>query len=329
MAPILRGQHENRLTAAIRREGFPLYRITEARRFDPAVIRQLRNTVSAVRPSILWTNHPKSHFLARALNLNRQARWIAMHHGYTATSPLMRAYNQLDRWSLRAADRVVTVCRYFAAELEHRGVDASRVRVLRVPVRSQGHIDRSLAAASRVRLGIAPETRVILTVGRLSAEKGHAHLLHALKLLPPGSARLIVVGAGPELSALKSLRARLGLGQTVDFAGFQPDLRPYYSAADVFALSSHSEGSPNVLFEAMDAGVPVVATAVGGLPEYITSGVNALLVPDRNPAALAAALAQVLNNPALGNRLIAGGDELVRGNSPARYFENLLRIFLE
>src|SRR5205823_11585403 len=114
-------------------------------------------------------------------------------------------------------------------------------------------------------------------VGRLSREKDHIALLEAVDLLrarlgPAVAPHLVIVGEGPERSRIEDKIRRLNLGSTVTLTGQRDSAEPYYGIADVAVLSSRSEGSPNALLEAMAAGVPAVATRVGGVPEIVTHG---------------------------------------------------------
>ena len=103
--------------------------IREGFAFDPGVVRQIREVVAKQRPHIIQSMNFKSHFLVRLLGLQRSCKWIAFHHGYTWTDFKNSLYNQLDRWSLRKADAVVTVCAPFARELEKFGVHRDRLVV--------------------------------------------------------------------------------------------------------------------------------------------------------------------------------------------------------
>ena len=124
--------------------------------------------------------------------------------------------------------------------------------------------------------------------------------------------------------------ARAGLTDRITLAGHQEDVKPFYGLADLFVMPSHSEGSPNALLEAMMAHVPIVATHVGGIPEIVTHGETALLVPPSDPAALAAALAQLLANPALAQRLaLAAQRQALDHHQPAAYRHQLARIHLQ
>lgn len=323
---------ENSFTAAAREAGIPLERVRERGRFDIAVLRQLKELMQRLGPDLIWTNALKSHFLTRLAGLHRKARWLAFHHGYTVPDVKMRLYNQLDRWSLRAAHRVVTVCHPFARQLERRGVPAARIRIQHMPV-SPPQISSDQALELRRRLGIEKNEFVVLSIGRLSREKGHADALHVFRRLrermPNQALRLVLVGDGPERSRLGALADRLGVASSVIFTGHQDQIWGYYAAADVFLLTSHSEGSPNVLLEAMSAGLPVVATRVGGVPELAEDGVEALLADRGNHEELASAVLRVLTDPAVRSRLVENGRRRAERHSPEWFYRSMMRIILE
>jgi len=242
---------------------------------------------------------------------------VAFVHGYTATDAKDKAYNLADRWSLRKASRIVCVSRSLADELERRGIERSKIIVLHNPVRPFEPPAEAAVGPLRARL-CAGGGRVILAAGRLSKEKGHADLIEAFAVLrrlhPDLGAQLVIVGSGPERGRLEKQCERLGLRELVWFEGQQADVRPYYALAEVVALPSWTEGSPNVILEALSAGRPVVATEVGGVPEMLTQGQTGLLVPPRDPKAMAEALANVLSDRALGSRLAEAGSHYVQAH---------------
>jgi glycosyltransferase involved in cell wall biosynthesis len=135
----------------------------------------------------------------------------------------------------------------------------------------------------------------VLTVARLDAQKGLRYLLDAIASVP--DARLVLVGEGPERHVLEEHARRLGVSGRVDFLGQRSDVPRLLSGCDVFVLPSIYEGFPLAVLEAMEAGKPVVATAVGGTPEAVLDGETGYLVPPRDPAALAAAIRRVLTDP--------------------------------
>src|SRR5204863_4056449 len=134
------------------------------------------------------------------------------------------------------------------------------------------------------------------------------------KMNPDLRCKLVIVGDGPERDRLESAAARSGVSQRIIFAGQVADVQTFYAIANVFVLPSHTEGSPNVLLEAMAANVPIVATAVGGVPEIVENEESALLVPASDPAALLAAIARLLADAELGQRLTKNAAKLVVEN---------------
>jgi glycosyltransferase involved in cell wall biosynthesis len=212
--------------------------------------------------------------------------------------------------------------------MEVRGVPRRRIRVQHMPIRPFVNAPAD-ALKLRGELALPPDAQVILSVGRLSREKGHADLIRAFRQLHDAGARLVLVGDGPDRPQLERLAADCSVRTQVVFAGHRDDAKRFYGIADVFALPSYSEGTPNVLLEAMAASVPVVATSVGGIPELASDGHHALLVPAADPAALANALRKVLQSVELRNQLVRTAQEVVAGHTPRSYFSAMREIFLE
>jgi glycosyltransferase involved in cell wall biosynthesis len=152
-------------------------------------------------------------------------------------------------------------------------------------------------------------TGVVITVARLVPLKNLSLLVDAIAIVRNGGTpvHLVIVGEGPEAASLKQRAASLDLGDAVTFIGYLPqrETPPAYRAADVFALSSDFDNSPNVILEAMACGLPVVTTDVGGVREFVADGAGGTVVPPKNAAALAAALETYLRSPAVAR---AAGD---------------------
>ncbi len=325
------GTDKNEFVTAARSSGIEVHLLQEKRRFDLAPRQQLRQLIDRLKPDVLQSHNIKSHLLIRSLGLEEHYPWVAFQHGYTATNLKDRLYNHVDRWTLPAAHRVVTVCGVFAERLEHRGVSAQRIRIQHNAVRPFERPPEAEVAKIRDQWNLRGRL-VILAVGRLSAEKGHADLLRAVAALSRVKTpdwRLLVAGDGPEMASLKAQAAELGIGSKVVFAGHQTDLRHYYAGADVLALPSHTEGSPNVVLEAMAAGVPIAACSVGGVPEIVTDGETGLLVPARQPERMAEALSRLVLNEDLRGRLGKAGQQKARQFTPEARFQSLLAIYRE
>jgi glycosyltransferase involved in cell wall biosynthesis len=164
------------------------------------------------------------------------------------------------------------------------------------------------------------------SLGRLDRQKGFDLLLRALAELP--AVALVLVGDGPERAALERQATDTGLTPRVLFAGWQEEPRRHLTTFDAFVLPSRFEGFPLSVVEAMLAGLPVVASRVGSVPEAVRDGETGLLVPPEDPHALATALRRALDEPALGRR----GRELAReqftSSAMAGAFEALYREIL-
>ena len=316
--------------------GVVVRRIEERRRFDWRIVESLRELLRQERPDILETHGVKAHAVA-ALVINRSATaWIAFHHGYTSTDAKQRLYNQVDRWTLRRASLVVAVCDAFVARLHAAGADPVRVRVVHNSVDVSAVTLRATRGTPDPVLinSTAEGVRRIVCVGRLSYEKGHDLLFRALAHLQSADVdapwRLFVVGDGPERRALERLADAVGLRSRVTFVGAVPDAIPLIATADLVVIPSRSEGSPNVLLEAMALARPVVAFAVGGVPEIAVNGQHALLALAGDVRTFSTLAGRMLNDGETARRLGSAARERVRESfTPRIRYEALTRIYRE
>jgi glycosyltransferase involved in cell wall biosynthesis len=201
----------------------------------------------------------------------------------------------------RCSDVVLAVSEWDRRNLVELGhLPASRLRVFR------NGIQAPTGPVHELRGELSPSGRTLIgSVGRLDPVKGYDDLIQAASRLR-GEGRPVltaIAGVGPDRDRLSRLIGELGLGDAVQLLGFRTDVPDLLHAFDVVVMSSHSEGAPLALIEAMAAGKPIVATSAGGVPELIEDGVHGLLVPPRQPAALAAAVARLLDDPELAAAL--------------------------
>lgn len=309
------------MAEAARAARVPVHVLEECHPFDPRLPRAAAGLIARIRPDIVQSHNIKSHAIVASARAGTP--WIAWHHGYTDSDLRVRVYNRMDRWSLRRADLVVTTCGPFAEALARHGVERTRIRVVHNAVPAQRPLDRTMA---REALGVSDRS-VILAVGRLSREKGHDVLLDAVGAMgAPRRERLLILvaGDGPERDGLRRRAERLGVNARFD--GHTTDVARYYAAADVFALPSRSEGSPNALLEAMGAGCPIVAARVGGVPE-LADDRSAVLVPPGDPRALGEGLVRLLDDPGLARRLGASARAASSRFTRERRAAQLLSIY--
>ena len=169
-------------------------------------------------------------------------------------------------------------------------------------------------------------------MARLDDQKGHRHLIDALAILAPRRPNLVTLlaGEGPLEQSLRAQCAALGLDHRVRFLGYRRDVPELLEAADIVVLPSLYEGLPLVAIEALAAGRPMVATEVDGTPEVVIHEKTGLLAPPANPAALAAAIERLLDNPALASRLASEGRKFVGENfALQRQIEQTVALYSE
>jgi glycosyltransferase involved in cell wall biosynthesis len=220
--------------------------------------------------------------------------------------------------ALRRAWRIVVPSAYLARIAAGWGVEPGRLEVVPNP------------APAPADLADAPvEPGLFVFAGRLTAQKNLGTALAAVARVP--AARLALVGDGPEREALERAAHAKGLNGRVEFHGAQPRSTVLRTLAGAYAavLPSAWENLPHAAVEALAAGTPVVATAVGGVPEVVRDGVNGLLVPSGSVDALAAALARLVDEPGLRDRLAAGARDSVAELDRERVYGRLEAILAE
>jgi glycosyltransferase involved in cell wall biosynthesis len=273
--------------------------VEQAGSYDPRIVGRVRRLIATFAPDVVVGHDYKANLVLAAAARRTGIPRAAVVHGYTGEDRKIRVFEAVDRRLLRRVEVAVAVSAATREALVESGVDPARVRLV------ENAIDVEAAAADaragrvplRAAFGATDGDLVVLALGRLSPEKGHAVLVEAFRevVARVPAARLVLVGDGVLEPALR--RAAAPLGERVVFAGWRADPGHCLGAADVFALPSLREGLPLAVLEAMAAGVPVVASAVGGVPAALADGAAGVLVPPGDPGALAAALARLLADP--------------------------------
>ncbi|MFO0851519.1 MAG: glycosyltransferase [Gemmataceae bacterium] len=282
-----------------------------------AAVRELTALLRGQGADVLLCHGYKANLLGRVAARRVGIPTVAVSRGWTAENAKVRLYEALDRWHLRLMDHVVCVSDGQAAKVLRAGVSAGRVSVVRNSARPEAFADPDPRFRAKLFAhfpGDAMVRRVLIAAGRLSPEKGFAVLLEAAAvfLAADPAAGVVLFGEGPERATLERRVAELGLGERFALPGFTRDLDKYLPWADVAVLPSFTEGLPNVALEASAAGVPVVATAVGGTPEAVADGETGLLVPPGRPDALAARIGELLADPSCRRQMGDAGRAFVR-----------------
>ncbi|HTU16664.1 MAG TPA: glycosyltransferase [Gemmataceae bacterium] len=264
-----------------------------------SAVREIAEQLERVDADVLCCHGYKANLLGRLAARRRKVPVVAVARGWTGESFKVRLYERLDRFHLRFMDQVVCVSEAQAARVRRAGVRADRIRVIYNAIDPARFLEPDARyRAKLMRYFRQPRTHIIGAAGRLSPEKGFDVLVRAAErvLREQPSAGFVLFGEGPERASLQKQINAAGLGQSFVLAGFRADLDRFLPHFDLLVLPSHTEGMPNVVLEAFGAGVPVVATAVGGTPEVIEDGVSGYLVPAGDDAMMAGRISEALDN---------------------------------
>lgn len=249
-------------------------------RLDAGAVAALRALLRSTHADCVHAHDPKSVVYAWLATRGLECRCVATTHGWIETSSALRLYNRIERALLKRYDAVVAVACEQVDRLAAAGVDRSRIH----PIANGIELAKPASAQERLlarrHFRCEPEETVFAAIGRLAPEKNLALLLHAVaRIGHDAPVRLLIAGDGPESAPLQQLVAGLGLQSRVTLLGTLEDCAPLYAAMDMLVLPSLSEGMPLVVLEAMAAGKPLLATAVGGVPELLAHAPCSRLLP--------------------------------------------------
>ncbi|HEY0304515.1 MAG TPA: glycosyltransferase, partial [Longimicrobiales bacterium] len=247
-----------------------------------------------LRPDVVHTHGFRSDVVDGGVARRFGIPTVTTVHGFTRNAGRGSIYEWLQRRSHARFDAVIAVSEAQTRELEAAGVPAGRLTVLRNAWAGSG--SRLSREAAREALGVPEDRFHIGWVGRLSPEKGADLFLEAVARCSDPRLHASIIGDGRTRAALEAQARALGIADRVRFCGQLGEAARYFAGFDLFVMSSRTEGAPIVLFEAMAAEVPVVATAVGGIPE-IAGGGEATLVAPADADALARAIDAAAADP--------------------------------
>lgn len=312
---------------AARAAGFPL----EVVRLPPRAYLEERRRLSELlrehRVDVMHSHGYRPDVVAGSAARRSGIARVSTVHGLVGGGWKNRVYERLQRWSLRRFDAVVGVSEDVASELVRDGVPRDRVHLVRNAWDDRD--DFLSPEEARERLGVDRERFLIGWVGRLSHEKGPDVLLSALARSRMSDLSVSIIGDGPERESLRRTTEELPAGTDVRWHGAIPGAYRLYRAFDVFVLSSRTEGTPMVLLEAMAAGVPIVATAAGGVTEVVSPD-EARIVPVEDPEALWKAVTEVRRMPgAAEDRARAAVDRLRTEFGMEQWVRRYRDVYLE
>ncbi|MGH7571442.1 MAG: glycosyltransferase [Gemmatimonadota bacterium] len=319
---------ESPLALRTRAEGFDVLPHPYGGEVNPLAVGNLRRLIARHRPDVVHTHD--THSLTSVALAARLVRPRPVVVGHRRVDFHIRP-SRFSHWKYaRGADHLIAVSRRVKEILIEDGVPPGHITVI--------HSGIELETPSppdgpdlRDRLGADPDAPVVLTIASLEAYKDHPTLIEAAALLfeRRPQARWAVLGTGGLLDATVAAVERRGLADRLRYLGFVEGARGWLPQADVFVLTSKTEGLGTSVLDAMAAGVPVVATAAGGIPEMIEDGRTGLLASPGDARSLANAIDRVLSDPSLARRLAGAAAERVRDFEIARTVEKTERLYRE
>ena len=308
----------------VRRQGFDASRLANDFPTLRATVKELSQQLDRCEADVLFCHGYKANILGRVAARRVGIPAVAVSRGWTAENPKVRVYEWLDRRNLRFMDHVVCVSEGQAEKVRRWcGVPDERLSVIRNAARFEAVSKQEPESREKLLSLFHPRESVrniVLAAGRLSPEKGFGVLVEAAAaiLRNDPATGFVLFGEGVLRPELERRIADLGIGKRFLMPGFRHDLDALIGAADIVILPSFTEGLPNVALEASAAGVPVVATAVGGTPEVVADGVSGFLVPAGNPAKLADKLCELLGDVELRRQMGAAGRSRMARCLPSR-----------
>ena len=258
------------------------------------MLRRLKAMLSQESRAVIHSHGYKPDILLAALGVPRRLPCLATCHSWYSTTVKLKALEYVDKWAVRRFDHVVAVSDEIYRDLRASGMPDARVsrinNAISIPVLDT---DRNKI---RAEWNVAPDEKLVVQIGRLAKSKRNALLLEAVAALPGDIAvRVVFVGDGEEREALGAYARELKIDGRVIFAGYRRNAPAIMAAADVLAITSNQEGLPIVILEAMAVGCPIIATAVGAIPQVL-NGESAWIIPVDDDAGLMQALREALSD---------------------------------
>lgn len=274
-------------------------------RFDIKVIGEIKKFVSVENIDIIHSHGYKGNFYGLMASKFSRVPIITTIHLWTGETRKLRFYEYLDkRWLVKSMNHVVLVSPTFYSDVKNSNLGTEHITFIPNGIDTETFNPSRVSGSVRKEFGIE-KALIIGNVARFHQEKGHVQLINIFNRIQSQipEARLLLVGDGPLRNNLKSLVRRLDLQDKVIFAGVRSDLPALYKAMDIFVMPSQKEGMPMALLEAMAMALPVVATAVGGIPYVISKDGDGVLVEPQDADALFDAITSLIKDSSYRRRL--------------------------
>jgi glycosyltransferase involved in cell wall biosynthesis len=319
LVSFLEGRKENEMLQVARREGLNNCAIPTACPIDGRSLFKLLKLIRQLEADLICVHGYKACVMGWWVGKKANIPVLAFSRGDTGENRKVVFYEWLERRFLAKLEGIIAVSEGQKRLLEAKGLRKKNIWVVQNAIAIDAHA-LELSSERKIEVfhqfGIPQAAKLVVSAGRLSPEKGHRYLLEAIARLKKEERKyyFMFCGEGPCRADLEKQSEGLGISDQCHFPGFSRALPEILSAMDLLVLPSLSEGLPNVVLEAFASGKPVVASAVGGVPEIVANEVNGLLVPPQRPDLLSAAIDRILSNPELGKTMGLAGYSKVKSS---------------
>ena len=284
--------------------GVPCRQITMRRRFDRQAARALAGLCAEWDIDLVHCHYLREHYTALlAKKYNKKIRVVYTNHFVMANDFITRLSN---RWLDRRQDQMIAVCNKGREQLMANGWRGERIQVIFNAVDPAVWAGDRSESTLRAELGLPEDRFVMLCASRFADDKGHKYLIDSVKRLTQLTDRpftLVLAGDGPLLEPARAQVRELGLEEQVRFIGFRKDIKNLYKGSDLYVNSSRHEALSFLIIEAMAAGLPVIATDMGGNSDIVNDETGCgLLVTYDDPDSMASAMKRFLEDPDVGAR---------------------------
>ena len=296
---------------------------------DVIAVLRLARLFRRLRPDVVHLHTSHAHALGR-LAAKYGGRPAVVVSRRVDFSIFRRSFFGLNGLKYRSGvDRFVAVSAAVKHVLECDGLEPARIAVVRDAI-DPDRVRKAAPVDVRARLGLPGSARIVLAVGALVGHKGHRHLVAAIPAIVAAEpdAHVVIAGEGRLRDDLSTLARALGVTKRLSLPGYVDDVAGWFAAADIFVMPSVEEGLGSSVLDAMAAGVPIVATTAGGLPEAVRDGTDGILVPPGDPSALATAVAALLRDRYRAHALAAEASKRVEAEfSVDRMVEETIAVY--
>ena len=332
---VFKTRHETKDTPFIleaKRRGITVHEIRSRNQYDPTIVHEIVKLVKNSRTDIVHTHEAMSDICGLIAAKICRVPVVTTMHGWIGNNLKHEIYVKIDKKVARFFDRVIVVNAEMRDILLKEGVPSDIISVLHNCIVKENYYKDGTTGYISQSVGKELTRPVIGTLGRLSPEKGHLDFVEAAAIvLARGfEASFVIVGDGPEESRIKDRISEKGLGKSVTLTGYLRDPRRVLQDFDLMVLPSYTEGLPNVVLEAFMMEVPVISTAVGGVPDIIRDGEEGILIKPGNPEKMARMIMDFLDDPVKHDRMALKGEKIVENHFDFKIrTQNLEKIYIE